>query len=100
MDVAVLRGRIASTLDPDADTRRRAELDLKSVSIPTKFFYFHPSLINILQAEEHPGFTDALLDILQAEQNPAIRLSSMQTLRNIYPAAGRSLTLDCSGCLP
>ncbi|RAL68633.1 hypothetical protein DID88_007346 [Monilinia fructigena] len=43
MDVAVLRGRIASTLDPDADTRRRAELDLK--------------------IKEHPGFTDALLDI-------------------------------------
>lgn len=46
MDVAVLRGRIASTLDPDADTRRRAELDLKAVSIPTKF-YFNPSLTNI-----------------------------------------------------
>ncbi|KAB8295847.1 hypothetical protein EYC80_008669 [Monilinia laxa] len=63
MDVAVLRGRIASTLDPDADTRRRAELDLKS-------------------AEEHPGFTDALLDILQAEQNPAIRLSTVVYLKN------------------
>lgn len=39
MDVAVLRGRIASTLDPDADARRRAELDLKSVSIPNKFLF-------------------------------------------------------------
>ncbi|TGO07744.1 hypothetical protein BTUL_0249g00040 [Botrytis tulipae] len=63
MDVAILRGRIASTLDPDADTRRRAELDLKS-------------------AEEHPGFTDALLDILQAEQNPAVRLSTVVYLKN------------------
>lgn len=46
MDVAVLRGRIASTLDPDADTRRRAELDLKSVSIPSKFYFLLP-LTNI-----------------------------------------------------
>lgn len=34
MDVAVLRGRIVATLDPDTDVRRRAELDLKAVSIP------------------------------------------------------------------
>jgi hypothetical protein len=34
MDVAVLRGRIVATLDADADARRRAELDLKTVSIP------------------------------------------------------------------
>jgi hypothetical protein len=34
MDVAVLRGRIVATLDADADARRRAELDLKNVSIP------------------------------------------------------------------
>lgn len=33
MDVAVLRGRIVATLDADADARRRAELDLKTVSI-------------------------------------------------------------------
>ena len=33
MDVAVLRGRIVATLDPDADARRRAELDLKTVSM-------------------------------------------------------------------
>jgi hypothetical protein len=32
MDVAVLRGRIVATLDADADARRRAELDLKTVS--------------------------------------------------------------------
>jgi hypothetical protein len=34
MDVAVLRGRIVATLDADADARRRAELDLKTVSSP------------------------------------------------------------------
>ncbi|TVY65558.1 putative importin, partial [Lachnellula suecica] len=63
MDVAVLRGRIAATLDADADARRRAELDLKT-------------------AEEHPGFTDALLDILQGEQEPAVRLSTVVYLKN------------------
>ena len=36
MDVAVLRGRIVATLDADADARRRAELDLKTVSIPVE----------------------------------------------------------------
>lgn len=34
MDVAVLRDRIVATLDQDADNRRRAELDLKTVSAP------------------------------------------------------------------
>jgi hypothetical protein len=32
MEPAVLRDRIVATLDPDADARRRAELDLKTVS--------------------------------------------------------------------
>jgi hypothetical protein len=36
MDVAVLRGRIVATLDADADVRRRAELDLKTVSPPCR----------------------------------------------------------------
>jgi len=36
MDVAILRGRILATLDADADTRRGAELDLKTVSLPSK----------------------------------------------------------------
>lgn len=31
MDVAALRDRIQSTLDPNADIRRQAELDLKYV---------------------------------------------------------------------
>lgn len=32
MEAGALRGRIIATLDPDADTRRRAELELKGVS--------------------------------------------------------------------
>jgi hypothetical protein len=31
MDVAALRSRIVATLDTDADARRRAELELKTV---------------------------------------------------------------------
>ncbi len=34
MDVAALRSRILSTLDPNSDIRRRAELDLKYVGAP------------------------------------------------------------------
>ncbi|RDW66942.1 ARM repeat-containing protein [Coleophoma crateriformis] len=63
MDVAILRGLIAATLDPSTDGRRRAEIDLKA-------------------AEEHPGFTDALLDILQAEQELPVRLSTVVYLKN------------------
>lgn len=33
MDVAALRDRIQSTLDPNADNRRQAELDLKYVCV-------------------------------------------------------------------
>jgi hypothetical protein len=32
MDVVQLRGRVVATLSADTDTRRRAELDLKTVS--------------------------------------------------------------------
>ncbi|RKF71337.1 putative nonsense-mediated mrna decay protein [Golovinomyces cichoracearum] len=60
MNAAGLRSRIVATLDADADTRRRAELELKT-------------------AEDHPGFTDALLDILHAEQEAPIRMSSTQS---------------------
>ncbi|CAL3973064.1 unnamed protein product [Diplocarpon coronariae] len=63
MDVAVVRGRIVATLSPDADLRRRAELDLKT-------------------AEEHAGFTDALLEILQAEQEASVRMSTVVYLKN------------------
>ena len=75
MDVAVLRGRIVATLDADADARRRAELDLKTVSPSVQNCQGHVLTIPF-KAEEHPGFTDALLDILQAEQEAAVRLSS------------------------
>ncbi|CZT48324.1 related to importin beta homolog Kap119p [Rhynchosporium secalis] len=63
MDVATLRGRIVATLSPEADLRRRAELDLKA-------------------AEEHAGFTDALLEILQAEQEASVRMSTVVYLKN------------------
>jgi hypothetical protein len=76
MDVAVLRGRIVATLDTDADARRRAELDLKSVS--NAIAMCEGLVLTLtLKAEEHPFFTDALLDILQAEQEASVRLSSM-----------------------
>lgn len=63
MDAAALRNRIQSTVDPNADVRRQAELDLKF-------------------AEEQPGFTNALLDILQADLDSSIRLSSVVYLKN------------------
>ncbi|KAI4188208.1 MAG: hypothetical protein L6R41_002295 [Letrouitia leprolyta] len=63
MDVGVLRDRIRTTLDINADARRQAELDLK-------------------YAEEQPGFINALLDILQAEQDTGIRLSTVVYLKN------------------
>ncbi|KAI9861983.1 MAG: hypothetical protein M1813_005054 [Trichoglossum hirsutum] len=63
MDVGALRNRIQSTLDPNADIRRQAELDLK-------------------YAEDKVGFVDALLDILQAEQEAQIRLSTVVYLKN------------------
>ncbi|KAI4290501.1 MAG: hypothetical protein L6R35_000225 [Caloplaca aegaea] len=65
MDMAVLRDRIRTTLDINADARRQAELDLKYVS-----------RVYGKEAEEQPGFINALLNILQAEQDNAIRLSS------------------------
>ncbi|KAL8743113.1 MAG: hypothetical protein Q9190_004505 [Brigantiaea leucoxantha] len=63
MDVAVLRDRIQATLDPNADARRQAELDLK-------------------YAEDQPGFTNALLDILESEQDNGTRLSTVVYLKN------------------
>ena len=44
MDVAVLRDRIVATLDADADARRRAELDLKTVRMHSRAFYKCPVL--------------------------------------------------------
>lgn len=86
MDVAVLRGRIVATLSPEADLRRRAELDLKSVSRPShgqgEGGRLQLTFTNLLflprQAEEHAGFTDALLEILQNEQEAPVRMSSTQ----------------------
>ncbi|KAI9793136.1 MAG: hypothetical protein M1833_000821 [Piccolia ochrophora] len=63
MDVTALRSRVQATLEPNADTRRQAELDLK-------------------YAENRPGFTDGLLDILEAEQEQQIRLSTVVYLKN------------------
>ncbi|KAA6412816.1 MAG: nonsense-mediated mRNA decay (Nmd5) [Lasallia pustulata] len=63
MDAGGLRNRIQSTLTPNADTRRQAELDLK-------------------YAEEQPGFTNALLDILQVEQDNGVRLSTVVYLKH------------------
>jgi len=55
--MATLRDRIAATLDPNADVRRQAELELK-------------------YAEEQPGFPDALANILEIEPDPGVRQSS------------------------
>ncbi|KAL8902201.1 MAG: hypothetical protein Q9207_004825 [Kuettlingeria erythrocarpa] len=63
MDMGVLRDRIRTTLDTNADARRQAELDLKF-------------------AEEQPGFLNALLNILQAEPDNGIRLSTVVYLKN------------------
>lgn len=78
MDVAVLRNRIQSTLDPNADIRRQVELDLRYVC--SRLSIIRPTttdLTRALKAENQPGFTSALLDILQAEQDNGVRLSSM-----------------------
>ncbi|KAJ5113220.1 hypothetical protein N7456_001754 [Penicillium angulare] len=63
MDVTALRDRIQATLDPNAENRGQAELDLK-------------------YAETQPGFINALLDILQGEQNNAVQLSAGVYLKN------------------
>lgn len=78
MDVGVLRNRIQSTLDPNADIRRQAELDLRYVCCQ-KFIkkVGKPKLTRVVKAENQPGFTSALLDILQAEQDNGVRLSSV-----------------------
>ena len=75
MDVTLLRNRIQSTVDPNADVRRQAELDLRYVSFLVILF---PECAKNghFKAEEQPGFTNALLNILQAEQENSIRLSS------------------------
>ena len=63
--MATLRDRIAATLNPNADIRRQAELDLK-------------------YAEEQPGFPDALANILEVEQDPGVRQSSKSPISSLY----------------
>ncbi|KAJ3478991.1 hypothetical protein NLG97_g8433 [Lecanicillium saksenae] len=63
MDTAAIRGLLAASLLPDADNRRRAELQLK-------------------QVEEEPGFLVCLLDILEAEQDASVRLATIIYLKN------------------
>ncbi|ROT41635.1 importin-beta domain-containing protein [Sodiomyces alkalinus F11] len=63
MDNTAIRGLLLATLDPDADTRRRAELQLK-------------------QIEQHAGFMDVLLDILEADQDNSVRLSTVIYIKN------------------
>ncbi|KAG8626532.1 hypothetical protein KVT40_005477 [Elsinoe batatas] len=63
MDATALRNGIQATLDANSDVRRQAELDLKN-------------------AEENPGFSDALLNILENEQDAGVRLSSSVYLKN------------------
>ena len=84
MEVTVLRNCIQSTLDPNADARRQAELDLKYVCYHGFTYPLPSSTIaksfrcrSTAKAENQPGFTSALLDILQAEQDNGIRLSSV-----------------------
>ncbi|ODA78543.1 hypothetical protein RJ55_05924 [Drechmeria coniospora] len=63
MDSANVRGLLAASLDADADSRRRSELQLK-------------------QVEESAGFMDCLFQILQAEQDPSVRLSTVIYIKN------------------
>ncbi|KAJ4147348.1 hypothetical protein LMH87_001878 [Akanthomyces muscarius] len=63
MDTAAIRGLLAASLLPDADNRRRAELQLK-------------------QVEEEVGFLVCLLDILEAEQDASVRLATIIYLKN------------------
>ena len=63
MDTALLRDRISSTLTPDANVRRQAELDLK-------------------HAEENPGFLLTLVDVLQAEQDNGVRQATVVYIKN------------------
>jgi hypothetical protein len=98
MDVAVLRGRIVATLDADADARRRAELDLKTVSIPVRpsgqsADGVFPRLRTIPASPTHSLISCKLSMRLPFD----CRVCRPQTF---YPAAGQILTHHCSGCLP
>lgn len=88
MDVGRLRIRIQYTLDPNADIRRQAELDLKYVRRRPREDRKSRTEI-YCQAEEQPGFINALLDILQAEHDIGVRLPSIYTSNDISIDVGR-----------
>jgi hypothetical protein len=88
MDVGGLRIRIQSTLDPIADIRRQAELDLKYVRCLPREDRQSPTEKHC-QAEEQPGFINALLDILQAEHDPGVRLPSIDFPNGVSTGDGR-----------
>jgi hypothetical protein len=69
MDITAVRGLLAASLDSDADNRRRAELQLKSI-------------------EENEGFMNCLLDILQSEQEASVRLASQLPLPPFASTSG------------
>lgn len=88
MDVGRLRIRIQYTLDPNADIRRQAELDLKYVRRLLREDRKSRTEI-YCQAEEQPGFINALLDILQAEHDIGVRLPSIDPPHHISIDVGR-----------
>jgi len=97
MDVGGLRIRIQSTLDPNSDIRRQAELDLKYVRrLPREDR--QTATEKYCQAEEQPGFISALLDILQAEHDNGVRLPSIDFPDGVFTGNGR-LSL-CSRRIP
>ncbi|KAL6871383.1 armadillo-type protein [Trichoderma novae-zelandiae] len=63
MDFATVRALLAASLDTNADSRRRAELQLK-------------------QVEDHAGFLICLLDVLEAEQDSSVRLATVIYIKN------------------
>ncbi|UKZ74242.1 hypothetical protein TrVFT333_001904 [Trichoderma virens FT-333] len=63
MDFATVRALLAASLDTNADSRRRAELQLK-------------------QVEDHAGFLICLLDVLEAEQDASVRLATVIYIKN------------------
>ncbi|PNP49445.1 hypothetical protein THARTR1_09767 [Trichoderma harzianum] len=63
MEFATVRALLAASLDTNADSRRRAELQLK-------------------QVEDHAGFLICLLDVLEAEQDASVRLATVIYIKN------------------
>lgn len=80
MDIGLLSNRIQSTVDPNADVRRQAELDLRYVS-SSAIESHKRGLTLCAQAEEQQGFINGLLDILHSEQDNSIRISGTKRPR-------------------